>query len=248
MLEPTNLLLIAIVFMLAGMVKGVIGLGLPTISLALLTVAIDLPSAMALLILPSFITNVWQTVGGGNTAAVIKRIWPFLTAAGGTVWVGAIALSRIDSASLSALLGVLLITYAVLGLTGLKMTLTKKAELMAGPALGIANGLLTGMTGSFVVPGVMYLQSLDLPRNELIQAMGMLFTVSTLALAIALSSHGLLDMELGLISTLAIVPAIVGMYFGRSLGQRLSEKRFKQVFYCALLCLGIYIMVAALYR
>jgi len=99
------------------------------------------------------------------------------------------------------------------------------------------------MTGSFVFPGVIFLQSIGLQRDALIQAMGMLFTVSTVALAFALKGNGLINAELGLLSFLAVVPAVVGMYFGRHIRQRLSEMVFRRVFFIALLLLGLYIML-----
>ena len=60
-------------FLLAGFVKGVVGLGLPTISLALLTVLLDLPTAMALLVVPAFSTNLWQGFIGGHLALLSRR-------------------------------------------------------------------------------------------------------------------------------------------------------------------------------
>lgn len=96
-------------FLLAGSVKGVVGVGLPTVSLALLTIALGLPQAMALMLVPAFVTNIWQAVAGGGTG-VLKRIWPFLVMAGVTVWLGALALTRVDVQLLSALLGLLLMT------------------------------------------------------------------------------------------------------------------------------------------
>lgn len=246
MFDILTILIVAAAFLLAGAVKGVIGLGLPTVSLALLTVALGLPEAMALLIVPSLATNIWQAAVGGHGGAVLRRIWPFLLAAGATVWLGAGALTRVDLAFLSALLGLLLVVYAGAGLAGRQFTLTPGAERWAGPLLGAVNGVLTGMTGSFVVPGVMYLQALGLPREALIQAMGMLFTVSTLALAAALGGNGLLTAELGALSAAALLPAIVGMAVGQRIRRLLPEQRFRQVFFAALLALGAYIAVAAL--
>jgi len=241
--DPTIIGLIVIVFILAGMVKGVIGLGLPTISLVLLTLTIDSASAMALLLVPSFTTNVWQMVDGGNWTRVCRRIWPFLIAATVTVWLGALALTRVDTLLLTRLLGALIIVYAVLGLTGFRFSLSQDAQRWVGPVSGILNGVLTGMTGSFVFPGVFYLQSIGLSKNVLIQAMGMLFTVSTLALAFALSNNEMLTKELSILSTLAVIPALLGMYFGRLIRQRLSEKHFRTTFFVALLLLGLYIML-----
>ena len=118
MFDAFTVLAIVGTFLLAGAVKGVIGLGLPTVSLALLTVAIDLPNAMALLLVPSFVTNLWQAVVGGNGRAILRRLWPFLLMATVTVWLGAAALTRVDLALLSALLGVRLVVYSTMSLAG----------------------------------------------------------------------------------------------------------------------------------
>ena len=240
----TNTILILLTFLLAGAVKGVIGLGLPTVSLAILTVAIDLPTAMALLLLPSLVTNLWQALAGGHAKLIISRLWPFLLIATVTIWIGASALTRVDLAWLSTLLGALLIAYAGTNLAGLSMTISPQRELWAGPLLGLINGVLTGMTGSFVVPGVMFLQAIGLARDVLIQAMGILFVLSTLALAMALQRNALLTMEHGILSALALLPAIIGMVFGQQIRQKISEQLFRQIFFISLMLLGIYIIVS----
>jgi uncharacterized membrane protein YfcA len=243
--DPLSIAIIAVTFLLAGSVKGVIGLGLPTVSLGLLTAAFDLHAAMALLIVPSFATNLWQALVGGNGRAILVRVWPFLLMATATVWIGATALTRLDLGLLSGLLGILLIAYAGLNLTGIRLSIPAHREAWAGPAFGIANGLLTGMTGSFVVPGVMFLQAIGLNRDMLVQAMGMLFTLSTVALAVALQSNNLMTAELGIVSVSAMAPAIVGMVIGQRVRQRLSEERFRQVVFVAILILGVYIISTA---
>lgn len=243
MIEVTALATIFCTFLLAGAVKGVIGLGLPTVSLAILIVAFDLPTAMALLIVPSLMTNIWQAAVGGHGQLLMKRLWPFLLFATLTVWIGGLGLQTIDLSLLSALLGLLLISYAAIGLTGFRVTLSNKKEIWTGPLAGAINGVLTGLTGSFVVPGVIYLQAIGLPRDQLVQAMGMLFTLSTLALAVSLSGNDLLSTQLGLVSLAALAPAIIGMMIGQKLRRVLSEFQFRRVFFIALLVLGIYVVL-----
>ena len=245
MLESFALAAIAGTFLLAGAVKGVVGFGLPTVSLALLTVAFGLPQAMTLMLVPAFVSNVWQALSGGRPLVLLGRIWPFLLMAGVTVWLGALALTRVDVHLLSALLGLLLAVYSVVSLAGLKLSLTTQQERWAGPLLGSVNGVLTGMTGSFVVPGVMFLQAIGLPRDLLIQGMGMLFLVSTLALGTALGGNDFLSVELGLVSAAALVPTLAGLALGQQLRRRLPEQRFRQVFFVALLLLGGYIVAGA---
>ena len=244
--DPAILAAIICAFVIAGTVKGVIGLGLPTVSIGLVTVATDLTTAMALLLVPSFVTNLWQAVVGGNGRMILRRIWPFLLMATVTVWLGALVLTRVDLNVLSALLGCLLVIYATVNLAGIRIAISARQEAWAGPLIGTANGVLTGMTGSFVVPGVMFLQAIGLPRDMLIQAMGMLFSASTLALAVALQGNQILTPLLAGLSAAALLPAAAGMIFGQKIRQRLSEQMFRRVFFIALLLLGTYITVNAL--
>ncbi|MCW8885742.1 MAG: sulfite exporter TauE/SafE family protein [Motiliproteus sp.] len=242
MAELSLLMVITVVFLLAGLVKGVTGMGLPTVTLALITVAIDMPTAMALLLIPSALTNLWQALIGERTRELLKRLWPFLVPATVMVWFGAGALTRVDLSLLSALLGALLMIYGGINLLGFKVQISPRRESWMGPLLGTVNGVLTGMTGSFVVPGVIYLQAIGLPRDMLIQAMGMLFTLSTLALAVALQGNDMLSVELGLLSLVGLVPAIIGMVVGQKVRRKLSESLFRKVFFTTLLLLGGYIV------
>ncbi len=243
--ETGFLIIAAATFLLAGTVKGVIGLGLPTVCLGLLTVAADLPTAMALLLVPSFATNLWQASVGGHGALLIRRFWPFLLTATLAIFLGAWALDRSHLDLLSGLLGVLLVAYAGLGLAGARMSLSGRGEFWGGVVFGTINGIFTGLTGSFVVPGLFYLQSIGLLRDQLIQAMGILFTLSTAALAISLQRNQLLTSELGLISLTGLLPASIGMALGEKIRHRLSEALFRRVFFVALLLLGLYIVVSA---
>ena len=245
MFDPLSLFVISATFIIAGGVKGVIGLGLPTVSLGLLTATLDLPTAMALLIAPSLVTNLYQATAGGHARVILWRIWPFLLIATATVWLGAIALTRVDLDVLSALLGLLLVAYGGLSLAGVRLRIPARSEGWMGLVFGTANGILTGMTGSFAVPGVMYLQGIGLSRDILVQSMGMLFTASTVALAFALGTNALLSTELVIASLLAIVPSLIGMWAGQNLRRRLSETQFRGALSIGIVLLGIYILISA---
>lgn len=246
MFEPLTVLLVAGTFLFAGIVKGVIGLGLPLVSLAFLTIALDLPTAMVLTLVPSFITNLWQAVAGGSANIIVRRLWPFLLMATVTVWIGVHALASLNPKLPTGMLGALLVTYSVLNMGGVRIAIPSRLEAWAGPLIGIANGVLTGMTGTSVVPGVMFLQAIGLPRDVLIQAMGMLFTASTVALAVALQQSNFLNLNQTILSAGAVVPAVIGMFAGQALRKRLSEQRFRTVFFFSLLLLGAYIIAKAL--
>ncbi|MEE8289207.1 MAG: sulfite exporter TauE/SafE family protein [Nitrosomonadaceae bacterium] len=233
-------------FVPAGFVKGVIGLGLPTVSLALLTATLGLKEAMALMLIPSFVTNVWQGLAGDFLGAIIRRLWTLLVAVCVSTWFGASLLAQTNTAWLSALLGITLCVYSTVSLSTSQIPSPGRWEKWLSPTVGILSGLLTGLTGTFVVPGVLYLQALDLSRDALVQAMGVLFTISTLALAVALQGHKLLSVELGMLSAAALIPACFGMVVGQWVRHRLTEQRFRKIFFISMLVLGLYIVTRSL--
>ena len=239
--EISFLATLAMIFVLAGTVKGVIGMGLPTVSLALVTVSADLKTAMAMLIVPSAATNLWQALRGPGTLRVLESTWPFLLSAVSLIYVGILLLDQINLTFLSGLLGVLLIAYALTSLAGFTLPEAVGQKHGYGIVAGAVNGVLTGMTGSFVVPGVIYLQSLALNRDHFIKAMGMLFLVSTIALAISLDRVSLLTPRHWQLSALSIVPAVAGMWIGQRIRHRLSDSTFRRTFFLSLLVLGAYI-------
>ena len=247
LLSTETFFLITCVFVIAGFVKGVIGLGLPSVSLALLTATLGLKPAMAILVLPALFTNVWQGISGNALKEIIERMWKFIAVAFICTWVGAGILAGVNSPVLSALLGILLVTYAVLSLTTPQINLPARWESTAGPIAGAIAGLFTGLTGSFVVPGVMYIRALGLPRDTFIQAMGVTFTMATVSLGFSLGGHGLISPGLIYLSTYALVPAFVGMFIGRAVRKRINDTLFQRIFFIALFVMGAYIVARAMY-
>lgn len=240
------LIIVGATFLLAGGIKGVTGLGLPTISLALLAAAFDVTTGITLIIIPTIVTNIWQAFAGGHLKSILQRLWPFLFFATLSIVFSSRALASFTPEHLSLLLATVLLVYAGLGLYGLALTTSPTCERWLGPLLGTINGTLGGMTGSFVVPGVLYLQSLGLDKERLIQAMGVLFLLSTSTLAISLQRLNLLSPDLTILSTCAVVPAIIGMRMGQKLRAHLPEESFRSMFYTALCLLSLFIMAKVL--
>lgn len=244
-MTPEAISIVTAVFLVAGLVKGVVGMGLPTVSLGLLALAFGPKEAIALMLVPSLVTNIWQGVVGGALVVLLKRLWSLLAMVCVGVWIGAGMLERADAAYVSAGLGLILVVYAAISLMTPQMGSPGHRETWLSPVMGGVNGILTGLTGTFVVPGVPYLQALGLDRMALVQAMGILFTTSTIALAVSLTGHDLLPRELGLLSAIALVPALAGMMGGQWVRSRLSEALFRKILYWSLALLGAYLAVRA---
>jgi uncharacterized protein len=227
------------IFLLAGMVKGVIGLGLPTVSLAALTVVIELPEAVLLMVIPSAVTNIWQAVDGPHLLALVRRFWLMLLASAVGVWFSYSLLLLTNPKAMTGLLGIVLCVYAAISLRRGRLIPRVIHERLVSPAVGLMAGVLAGATGSVVMPMVPFLQALDLERDALVQMMGIAFAVSTGAIGLAIVDHGSYDGPLVLLSIAALVPAILGMKLGQLLRQRLSERVFRRWLFIGLLIIGI---------
>jgi uncharacterized protein len=246
MWTPETLLAVGLIFMLAGFVKGVAGLGLPTIAIALMAASIGLKEGIALMVVPTVVTNIWQALAGGQFIAISRRLWSLLLATVVGAWIGAGVLVQADATLLSVILGVLLFAYSAVGLTRPPIPPPGRAEAWLSPLMGATGGLMGGMTGSIAVPGVLYIQALDLPRNTLVQALGITFLVFTVALGTSLTSHGLMSSEIGLLSIAATLPALGGMTLGQIVRQRMTEDMFRPVFFIVLLMLGAWLALRPL--
>lgn len=241
-----TLALAAAVFLLAGLIKGIAGAGLPTVALALLALFIDIKVAIALLVVPALITNIWQGLTGGAFGPIAKRLAPMLAASVIGIWIGVTILSVGDAKVLAGILGIVLFFYAGYSLTTPQIAPpSPRAESWLGPPVGFVTGILFGFTGSFLVPGVLYMQALGLKRDHFVQAMGIAFSFSSLVLWIFLAGNGLFSISLGVASTLVCVPAILGMVLGQRLRSGMSEAKFRRYFFVTLLGLSLYIVARA---
>ncbi|MFJ4194742.1 sulfite exporter TauE/SafE family protein [Pseudomonas sp. NPDC089534] len=237
-------LLVVATFFLAGSVKGVIGLGLPTVAMGLLGLAMAPAQAAALLIVPATLTNLWQLAFGGHLRGLMRRLWPmllsiFLGTGVGTLWLGMAGGHWVVRG-----LGAALLLYALYGLWLPALRVGRRHEPWLGPVCGAVTGVITSATGVFVIPAVPYLQALGLSRDGLVQALGLSFTVSTLALAAGLFWRGALGGGELSASLLALAPAMLGLWFGQWLRRRISATLFKRVFFIGLGALGAHLLVS----
>ena len=242
------LLFIVAVFMLAGFVKGVVGLGLPTVSMGLLAVTMPPSQALAIVIVPAVVTNIWQTFVGSYLRDIIRRLWPLLIGTALGIWLNRGSLTGAYAEYLPIALGILLVLYAVMGLSKFAFTVARGSEKWVGGIVGLVTGMISAATGVQVIPSMPFLQAIGMEKDELVQALGVFFTVATLALALNLTSAGLLNAATALPGAVAMACAFAGMFIGQSVRSRMPAESFRRWFLIAMIFLGLYLAGSALIK
>ena len=132
----------ALAFLLAGFIKGVVGFGFPVVALIVLTLAIGLLDALALIIVPTIVTNIWQALSGPHLRAILSRMWMYFAFAMGGILLASFYLSRVDVNLLTGLLGIVLSVFAVSRLLNIQWSIPREREPVLSIVLGSMNGFL----------------------------------------------------------------------------------------------------------
>jgi uncharacterized membrane protein YfcA len=246
MFEPL-LFLVAAVFLLAGFVKGVLGLGLPTVSMGLLAVTMQPSKALAIVIAPAILTNIWQTFGGPYLRRILKRLWPLMlcTVIGSLLNAGAMTgpYARYGTVAL----GLLLVVYAIMGLSQFRMRVAPRHERWVGGLAGLVTGVISASTGVQVIPSMPFMQAIGLEKDELVQALGVFFTVATLALSVDVGASGLLTEATAIPGAIALACSFAGMLIGQTVRSKMPTQAFRRWFLVAMILLGLYLAGTALH-
>ncbi|WP_067060847.1 sulfite exporter TauE/SafE family protein [Roseateles chitosanitabidus] len=226
---------IAAVFILAGGVKGITGMGLPTVAMSLLGLWMAPAQAATLLVMPSLVTNVAQCLGPA-WRRLVSMLWP--------VWLGMVV-TTVWSPDLGALapidarvaLGAILVVYGLWGLWKPVVPQVARDAWWIGLVAGLATGFVTASTAVFVLPLVPYLQALRLDKDTMIQALGLCFTVATLALAARLHAFEGGTLLAGP-SFAALGAAVAGLGVGAMVRARISATTFQRALFLVFIALG----------
>jgi uncharacterized membrane protein YfcA len=242
------LVFIAAAFLLAGFVKGVIGLGLPTVSMGLLAVTMPPSKALAIVIVPAVITNIWQTFVGPYLRDIIRRLWPLMIGTAFGIWLNAGSLSGPYARYGAIPLGLLLVVYAIIGLNKFSFTVARRDEKWIGGIVGVVTGVISAATGVQVIPSMPFMQAIGMEKDELVQALGVFFTVATLALAFSLSTAGVLTAATALPGAVAMVCSFTGVLVGQAVRSRMQPEAFRRWFLIAMIFLGLYLVGTAIFN
>ncbi|HEY9096193.1 MAG TPA: sulfite exporter TauE/SafE family protein [Hydrogenophaga sp.] len=243
--SPTQLATIAAAYLVAALVKGITGLGYSSTCLPILTLAFGLKEALPLALIPSVASNVVVMTGTAGFTTSLRRFWPMLVCAAGSVFVGLWVLTRIRSESAAAALGGVLMVYVGFALSNARFRLDEKRTRKLEPAIGAVTGFVNGMTGSQVVPLIPYLLSLDLARERFLQASNQSFTLSSAAMFVGLGVTGLMTLEVVAVSAGGLVLVAMGVRVGQRIGRHLAPQAFRTAVLIVLALLGLGLILRA---
>ena len=245
MLTPEAFVLVFFTFLVAGTLKGTVGLGLPLVAIVFLAIPLGFKEAIAIVLLPGFVTNIFQAFGGPYLRKLLLRLWSFMLACIIGTWLGVNILFIASQHLLLSVLGIVLAAYSLYSLNTPQFSLQERFEKVLGPICGGLAGTLYGMTSVFLVPGIMYLQALGFKKNEMVQALGIVFIVLNVAMASAFLEKGFFSQEVTTMSVFAVAPALIGIFLGQKFRHRISEDVFRKLFFQVLLVIAIYFFVSA---
>lgn len=239
--------LAAAAYLAAGAVKGLTGLGLPTAAIGLTSLFLGPRSAIALVILPMVLTNLWQLHRAGDIRGALWRYRLFGAVLAAMVFAAAMLSAEASERLLLAILGGVITGFCLINLTLALPPLPARYDRIAQALAGAAAGVFGGLTGVWAAPIALYLTARQTPPEEFVRASGLLIFIGSLPLAVSYGLNGFLTGELALASLGLLAPTFLGFALGEALRRRLSPALFRRVFLYVFLILGLNLLRRAVF-
>lgn len=231
--------------LMAGIVKGTLGIGVPVVSVSLLSLVINVPMAVSLLPVPILLSNLWQSLPSGQVLSTFRRFGPLIVALVVGTFTGARLLVGIDQRTLIGIVGTAVLVFAVSAHFPRHLRLGQRAERRLGVPVGFLAGVLGGMTTFFGPPLIMFLFALNLEKDEFVGTISTVYLCAAVPLAAALGMFGFMGPREFFWSTAAAAPLFLGVLIGQWLRVRISQTAFRRGLLLMLLVAGVRLIVRA---
>jgi len=218
---------VCIAFGLGGLVKGLVGFGLPLVSIPVLSSIVSIPEAVALNFLPVIFSNVIQINQTWQSRTVLTRIWPLLITTAVLLYFGSVFLTTLDKRVLQAAIGVLIIGHVLFDHRGLGLELTRKTERLMLFAAGAIAAVLGSVSSFCMFPSVQLLHSMQLKRAEFVFSVCVFLLLAYISLWLGLFRQGIPVAGLLLDSLVCTVPLTAGTLLGGVIRNRVSQDTFR---------------------
>lgn len=224
----------------AGMVKGIVGFAMPMIFVSGLSTFLAPELALAGLILPTLCTNVIQALRQGPTAAwnSVKKFKVFLVFGLLTLIVGAQLVRLLPLPIMLLIIGLPITLFALLQLTGVDVKLPGQTFRVAA-GVGAFAGFMGGLSGIWGPPTVAYLTALGTNKDDQMRIQGVIYGLGAVALTVAHLGSGVLRSETLPFSLAMVPPALLGLWLGGRVFDRIDQVVFRRATLVVLLIAGL---------
>ncbi len=240
--EPVSLFII-FALVLSAFIKGSLGLGFSTIGLAILANAIELKTAISIVVLPSLLANLMVMIEAGNFRISLSRFFTLICMSVPGMAIGLQLLGQKDNSVSVSVLAIVLVIYGCWGWLNRQFRIDDQYISRLNPVVGLLTGTVNGATGSQIFPIMPYLLSLNISKDVLVQTINLSFTLNSIIMLGFLYNMDALDTNSILTYSLGILPVAIGVWLGGKVRRRISEERFRRIVMALIVTLGLLLLV-----
>jgi len=231
-----------------GVVKGVSGIGLPIITIAIAVNFVSAPVALAIVVVPILVTNLWQAFRAGDLRGPARQFAPMIICFVFFLVVTAHIVVKFDSKTLFGVLGVCVTLFTLSGLLRPPATaLSPATQKWAAPLAGVLGGILGGLSTIWGPPMMMYLMLLKLPKDTWVRVIGLIWATGAIPLTLSYWANGILNAQTTPLSIYACVPGMLGILVGESIRKRIDQETFRKFLLLALFVVGLNLIRRAVF-
>jgi hypothetical protein len=236
-----------VVFIIAGTIKGTVGIGLPTASVGLMAQFADPKLAIAVVVIPIVVLNGWQAYRAGGFIETLRRYALFAAFMIPVLFVTTFFTARIDGQVLIFWLGVVVVLFSATSLFITPPPLPDRYDKAGQAVAGTVAGVLGGLTAIWAPPVMIYLLSRKIEKTDFVRASGTILFCGSFPLFLGSINSGLLDRSTAILSAMMLIPALIGFWFGEKLRQRLDAELFRTIVLVVFLLMGLNLMRRSLF-
>ena len=233
----------ATVVLVAAFIKGAIGFGFPSLATPLLSLVVDVKTAVVVLILPNIVMDGIQFARRGAPLATVRRFGTLLLSGGVGIVLGTRVLTLLSPRTATLILGVFVLLFVALSVTGLAPKIPPHWEPWLSPPAGFAAGVIGGVTNSPATALVLYFHGIGLAKHDFISSIAFTFFFYKLVQLGAVTWYGLLPWSLLGVSVALTAVALAGFAVGLRVQDRLDQRSFNRVVLVFLAVLGAWLLV-----
>jgi uncharacterized membrane protein YfcA len=244
---PALDVLLLIVFFLAAIVNGVVGLGFGLIAAAFVAIIADARLAVLLLGLVAPVSSFQQMYLHRQFASVLRRMVLLLAGALVGVLLGSWLLSFLPVSILTLAFGIFTIWHVAMEFRRGAPVVFSRLDQPAAALVGTVAGITAGAVGASGPILGAFLQRAGLAPREFVFAIGSVFFAMGVLRLGTLIALGEYDSPTLLLAAVLVIPALIGQRFGFRLQGRLDREAFRRLVLIVLLCAGVGLIIRGIW-